>query len=84
MVNLPSGQPMHALIDDELAHIEAIIQHSLSEIEINPFLTSHYWRRRLAELLDCIERSPSQLRRADALIVVLDQFDEQCAFSVKP
>jgi hypothetical protein len=75
---------MHALVDEELAHIEAIIQHSLSEIEINPFLTSPYWRRRLAGLLDCIERSPSQLRRADALIVALDQFDEQCAFSEKP
>jgi hypothetical protein len=84
MVNSPTGQPMHALVDEELAHIEAIIQHSLSEIETNPFLTSPYWRRRLADLLVCIERSPSQLRRADALIVALDRFDEQCAFSEKP
>jgi hypothetical protein len=83
MVNLSTAQPMHALVDEELAHIEAIIQHSLSEIEINPFLTSPYWRRRVADLLDCIERSPSQLRRADALIVALDRFDEQCAFSEK-
>jgi len=84
MVNSPTGQPIHAFVDEELAHIEAIIQHSLSEIEINPFLTSPYWRRRLADLLDCIERAPSQLRRADALIVALDRFDEQCAFSEKP
>jgi len=75
---------MHALINQELAHIEAIIQHSLSEIELNPFLTSSYWRKRLFDILDCIERSPSLLRRADALIVTLDQFDEQCAFSEKP
>ena len=75
---------MHALVDGELTHIEAIIQHSLSEIEVNPFLTPPYWRRRLANLLDCIERSPSQLRRADALIVALDRFDGQCAFSEKP
>lgn len=75
---------MHALIDRELAHIEAIIQHSLSEIELNPFLTPDYWRKRLSDILDCIERSPSLLRRADALIVALDQFDEQCAFSEKP
>ncbi len=75
---------MHVLVDEELAHIEAIIQHSLSEIETNPFLTSPYWRRRLTDLLVRIERSPSQLRRADALIVALDRFDEQCAFSEKP
>jgi hypothetical protein len=75
---------MHALGDEELPHIEAIIQHSLSEIEINPFLTRPYWRRRLVDLLDCIERSPSQLRRADALIVALNRFDEQRAFSEKP
>jgi hypothetical protein len=74
---------MHALIDKELAHIEAIIRHSLAEIELNPFLTSDYWRKRLSDILDCIERSPSLLRRADALIVALDQFDEQCAFSEK-
>jgi hypothetical protein len=75
---------MHVLVDEELAHIEAIIQHSLSEIETNPFLSLPYWRRRLTDLLVRIERSPSQLRRADALIVALDRFDEQCAFSEKP
>ncbi|WP_213761950.1 hypothetical protein [Caballeronia sp. dw_19] len=72
---------MDNLVDDELAHIEAILGTWLPEIETNPVLTSNYWRERIFLLMGLNHLSPSQLQRAHAVLAILDRFDQTCAFA---
>lgn len=65
---------MDSFIDRDIEHIRTAIFHSLDD-QLNPILTSSYWRQRVSTVMRLHHLSKAQLIQADAILAIIDQFD---------
>jgi len=81
---IPAGYHVSSLIDQDIAHIRRVMPLALSGDLAGPILPSHYWRKRLHNLLDTGYVNKGQLGEIDSLLRALDEYDLKALHAAVP
>jgi hypothetical protein len=71
--SIPTGSTRRAMVEHDLAHIESVLLRASDDVLENTALPPPYWRERLRQIRDGGQLLETQLKRINALLLVLDR-----------